>query len=163
MIRKRLGTARCPAPVAQQLLRGIFFSVSCWAVVLPSIAQAEDLVVIANPKTGIGKLSRDETIDLFLGRNRQLPSGTTAQPLDLSAAQADREHFYAKLTGKGMSEINAYWARLMFTGRATPPTQVRNQEEAVSMVSENRSAVAYVERSKVTPNVKIIFDFSAAK
>lgn len=125
---------------------------------LTSPAQADELVVVVNPKTGVTKLSRQEVIDIYMGRSRQLPSGVTALPLDVSQTQPERARFYEQLTSKSMAEINAYWARLMFSGRASPPTQVRNQEEALLMVIDNRSALTYIERSKVTPQVKVVFE-----
>jgi hypothetical protein len=125
------------------------------------VAAAEEIVVIVNQKIGLNKMSRDDVINVFLGRSRQLPSGVTALPLDLPSASPEREQFYFQLTGKRMSEINAYWARLIFSGRASPPTLVRSQEEAMQMVIDNRSAVAYVARSKVTSSATIVFELDA--
>ena len=52
-----------------------------------------------------------------------------------------------------MSEINAYWVRLRFTGRASPPTLVGSQEEALQRVMDNRSTLAYVSRSIIKPHI----------
>ena len=131
----------------------------CCLVAIPAIAAAaDDIVVIVNQNSGVNKMSRDEIINIFLGRSRQLPSGVTALPLDLPSTSPEREQFYSRLTGKSMSEINAYWARLIFSGRASPPSPVHSQEEAMQMVIDNRSAMGYVARSKVIPLVKIIFE-----
>ena len=138
-----------------------YFLVCCF-VAIPAIATAaDDIVVIVNQKIGVDKLSREEVIDIFLGRNRQLPSDVTALPMDLPGTSLEREQFYSRLTGKSMSEINAYWARLIFSGLASPPALVRSQEEAMQMVVDNRSAVGYVARSKVIPSVKIIFELNS--
>lgn len=135
-----------------------YFLVCCFAAIPAVAAAADDIVVIVNQKTDVNKMSRDEVINIFLGRNRQLPSGVTALPLDLPGTSPEREQFYSRLTGKSMSEINAYWARLIFSGRASPPSLVHSQEEAMQMVADNRSAMGYVARNKVTPSVKIIFE-----
>jgi ABC-type phosphate transport system substrate-binding protein len=124
-------------------------------------ANAADLVVIVNQKNTINKLTRDEVVDIFLGRNRQLSSGVTALPLDLPSSVAEREQFYSRLTGKSMNEINTYWARLIFSGRASPPTLMRSQEESIKMVLDNRNAVGYVERSKLNAQVKVVYDLNA--
>lgn len=118
-------------------------------------------MVIVNQKIGVNKMTRDEVINIFLGRSRQLASGVTALPLDLPGTSTERAQFYQHLTGKSMNEINAYWARLIFSGRASPPAQVRSQEEAVQMVMDNRSAVGYVSRSKVSPAVTIVFELNS--
>lgn len=134
---------------------------ACLLAFVPGSLLAEDLVVIVNQKNGVNKLNKGEVIDIFLGRNRQLSSGVTALPLDLPGAAAEREHFYSQLTGKSMSEINAYWARLIFSGRASPPVLMRSQEESMQMVTDNRSAIGYVDRSKVSAQVKVVFDLGA--
>ncbi len=122
--------------------------------------SAEDIVVVVNPKNTVSSLTRDEVIDIFMGRNRQLSSGIVALPLDLPGTSAEREAFYLRLTGKSMSEINAYWARLVFTGRASTPTLVNSQEEALHKVTENRNAVAYLKRSKASPQAKVVFELN---
>ncbi|MFA6062072.1 MAG: hypothetical protein WC736_05625 [Gallionella sp.] len=141
------------------MLRLLFF-VCCFVTLSPVALAAEDVVVIVNQKIGVNKMTRDEVINIFLGRSRQLASGVTALPLDLPGTSAERAQFYQHLTGKTMNEINAYWARLIFSGRASPPAQVRSHEEAVQMVMDNRSAVGYVSRSKVSPSVTIVFELN---
>ena len=133
----------------------IFFTVLC-----SMSALAEDIVVVVNQKNSVSKLSRDEVIDIYMGRNRQLPSGVMALPLDLPNSSPEREQFYYRLTGKTMSQINAYWARLILTGRASPPTLMHSQAEAMQMVTDNRSAVGYVNRSSASSQAKIVLDLN---
>lgn len=138
-----------------------YLLVCCLAAIPAVAAAADDIVVIVNQKVGVTRLGRDEAIGIFLGRNRRLPTGVTLLPLDLPNTSPEREQFYSRLTGKGVSEINAYWARLTFSGRATPPALVHSQEEAIQTVINNVGAVAYVARSKVTPSVKIVFELES--
>lgn len=133
----------------------IFFSVFC-----STSALAEDIVVVVNQKNSVSKLSRDEVIDIYMGRNRQLPSGVTALPLDLPTTSPEREQFYFRLTGKSMSQINAYWARLILTGRASPPTLMHSQAEAMQMVTDNRSAVGYANRSSASSQAKVVLELN---
>lgn len=138
-----------------------FFLVFCFVAIPAIAAAAEDIVVIVNNKTNVNNISRDEVINIFFGRNRRLASGITALPLDLPCTSPEREQFYLRLAGKSMNEIKAYWARLVFSGRASPPAMVQSQEEAMQVVADNLGAVGYVTRSKVTPAVKIIFELDA--
>ncbi|CAK0742630.1 hypothetical protein CCP3SC15_1200008 [Gammaproteobacteria bacterium] len=77
-------------------------------------------MVIVNPESGVEMLSREEVINIFLGRYRKLPSGIMAQPID-QADQTGKALFYKLLVGKELSEINSYWARLIFSGKTKPP------------------------------------------
>jgi ABC-type phosphate transport system substrate-binding protein len=121
-------------------------------------AIAEDIVVVMNLKSGVESLNRDDVIDIFMGRNRQLSTGETALPLDLPNSAIEREYFYSRLTNKSKSEINAYWARLIFTGRATPPTLLHSQDETIQMVIKNRNSVGYLGKSKLDPRLKVVFE-----
>ncbi len=120
-------------------------------------AQA-DLVVIANPQSGIEKLSKDEVINLYMGRNRKLASGINAMPLDLTAANTEKAKFYALLVIKNLPEINSYWARLMFSGQGSPPMQIESVDEVLDIVSSNKAAIGYIERKKLDKRVRMIYD-----
>jgi ABC-type phosphate transport system substrate-binding protein len=122
--------------------------------------HAEDIVVVVNQKNGVSKLSRDEVIDIFMGRNRLLAPGVIATPLDLPNTSVERELFYLRLTGKSMSEINAYWARLILTGRASAPLLMNSQEDALQRVVDNHSAVAYIKRGKANSQTKVVFELN---
>lgn len=119
-----------------------------------------DLVVVTHNATAVDKLSRNEVINLFFGRNRQLPSGLPAIPFDQPPDSQEKKVFYMKLVGKGPSEINAYWARLIFSGRTQPPRQAESATEMVALISSQRGAIGYIERSKMDPRLKIIYELS---
>lgn len=121
-------------------------------------AWAADLVVVVNPKSGVERLDRDDVINIFLGRYRQLPSGTTAEPLDLPAAAPEKAAFYERLVGKNLAEINAYWARLVFSGRTAPPQQVHSVEQLLDAVASRPGAIGYVERARTDARVRIVFE-----
>jgi len=117
-----------------------------------------DLVVITHPAAGVEKLDRNEVVNLFFGRHRQLPSGIPAIPLDQPSTSQERTAFYAMLVGKNLSEINAYWARLVFSGRMQPPRQTISSSELLSLVRDNRGAVGYVDRQKSDSRVKVVYE-----
>lgn len=123
-------------------------------------AKAEPLAVIVNPKSGVEQMTRSEVADVFMARARSLSPGVTALPLDLAGDSPGRQQFYQLLVGKSVAQINSYWARLIFTGRATPPRQLDDAESVVAAVAENKGAIAYVEKSKVDSRVRIVLEIS---
>jgi len=128
-------------------------------LILQPIAESRaDVVVIANPRSGIDRLSRDEVINIFLGRFRQLPSGLSVQPVDLPATQPEKAIFYLRLVNKDLSEINAYWSRLVFSGRTSPPVQAKSTDDLLDFIAKTPGAIGYVERSKVDSRVKLVFE-----
>lgn len=138
------------------LLRFVAFLLA----LMPLAASAESIVVVVNPSSGVETLSRNDVINIFLGSFRQLPSGIPALPVDLPQGDAARAEFYRLLVGKNPSEINAYWSRLIFSGKTRPPIQAQRVEDAVSMVQGSVGAITYLERSKVSGRLRIVFELS---
>lgn len=122
-----------------------------------AVADDDVLVVIASPSAGPLELGRSELVHLYMGRLNRLPSGLSALTLDLEDA---REAFYAGLVNKRLSEINAYWARLVFSGRASPPRTVATVEEMLDIVANNPGAIGYVRRADVNDRVQVVMEIS---
>jgi len=134
-----------------------YLLLSLLIAVSASPAAAADWVLIANPKAGIGHLSQDDVTNIYLGRYRRLPSGLTAEPIDQPAESSLKARFYRQLVDKNLAEINAYWARLVFSGKTRPPRVVASDEDAVQLVSRNLDALAYVDKTKVDARVTVVF------
>jgi ABC-type phosphate transport system substrate-binding protein len=128
----------------------------CLVLLLISGNASAELAVVANPNSGIDKLSKDEVINIYMGRTRKLPNGLTGMPIDLSNTHHEKMQFYSLLVGKELAEINSYWARLRFSGLGQPPLQVNSMEDAINLVSENKGAIAYIDSKKIDKRVKLI-------
>jgi hypothetical protein len=122
------------------------------------VAHADPLVLVVNPASGVQSMTKDQAVNLFMGRYRKLPSGITAIPVDISGESAERRRFYQVLLQKDLADINAYWARLIFSGQASPPLQAPDARTALDLVATNRSAVAYVERRMIDNRVKVVLE-----
>ena len=125
---------------------------------LASLPATAELVVVVNPKSGVERLNRDEVINIFLGRYRQLPSGIAAQPVDLPATQPEKALLYHLLVGKDLDQIASYWSRLVFSGRTSPPIQAGSAEEVLRFVAANRGAVGYLDRGRVDTRVRVVLE-----
>jgi ABC-type phosphate transport system substrate-binding protein len=137
-------------------MRIVTFILAAWLLAAGS-AYAADLVVIANTGSGFDKLTRDEAVNIFMGRYKKLPSGITALPMDESSQKAA---FYRMLVGKELAEIQSYWARLIFSGQSSPPRLMDDPNEVIETVSNNKGAIGYIDRKKVTARVKVVLDLS---
>lgn len=121
-------------------------------------AAHADLVVVAHPHSGIERLTQEDVVNIYLGRYRRLPSGVTAEPLDQPVESETRSRFYRQLVNKSLAEINAYWARLVFSGKTRPPQVVEDAGHALRYVATQPGAMAYVERAQADARVKIVFE-----
>lgn len=123
-------------------------------------ASAE-IVVIVNNDNPTEQLSRSEVIDLYMGRNTSFPDNSPAAPLDQAIRSEIRFQFYEQLVGKNVAEVNAYWARLLFTGRATPPRPMESSDKILQFVQDNKNAIAYLDSMNVNTKVKVVYRFEA--
>ena len=94
-----------------------------------------------------------------MGRYLTFPDGEVSQPLDLPAQSTLKNDFYHQLVNKSEQKINAYWARLLFSGRAKPPSQTTSVEDALNKVEASKFAIGYIPKSQVTDTVKVVYQF----
>lgn len=123
---------------------------------LPCLVMA-DTVVVVNPENPILSLTREQVVDIYMGRRLYFPDGNAAQPIDHPSDSRLRADFYRKLVDRSIPQINAYWARLQFTGRATPPGVMDSAGSVLKTVRQKREAIAYLESSEVDGKVKIVY------
>lgn len=119
-----------------------------------SLGTHADVYVIANP--GLPELNRQQVADLYLGRLRMLPSGEPATVLDQPNDRPVREQFFRLLLNMPLPQVNAYWARLTFTGRQTAPEISPDDGAVVRIVSSNPRAIGYVGSPPPDNQVRVI-------
>ncbi len=136
-------------PAKLSTMRGLFV---IWLVVAGSRACAGDLAVIVNPACGADSMSREEVSHLFLGRIKHLPSGLSAVVID---SLAQRDAFYRALVGRSLAEIDAYWARLRFSGHTQPPLRL-DAADVLEWVARDPGAIGYIDATLVDRRVKTV-------
>lgn len=126
-------------------------------LMLAPLAVKADLAVVVNPENSIDSLEERDVVDLYMGRFMAFPNGVSALPLDQPINSEIRAEFYQLLTEKSVAQINAYWAKLIFSGRATPPRMARSGDDIIEMVLNNKNAIAYIPHEEVTDEVKVVY------
>lgn len=116
-------------------------------------------VVVVNAASAVKQLSQDEVINIFLGRYRRLPTGESAIPIDQPEGSPLRAEFYRRLVNKDLNEINAYWSRLIFSGRTSPPVQAANLADVMYLLNSGASSIGYLDRSQVDKRFRIVLEF----
>ncbi|HRH16889.1 MAG TPA: phosphate ABC transporter substrate-binding protein [Aquabacterium sp.] len=119
-------------------------------------ATHAQVVVIVSAKSPVNTLSRQQVSNIFLGRSHAYPNGSPAIPLDLQNGTGLREEFSEKVHGIAPSQLNAYWSRMVFTGKGTPPKLAIPPEIAVKLTAANHQMISYVDRGWVNDSVKVI-------
>jgi ABC-type phosphate transport system substrate-binding protein len=125
-------------------------------IFLPFQARA-DIVVIVNPRSNITVLTHHQIIDIYMGRNPRLANEQKLQPYDQAMDSPTRSDFYYGITGKPVAAINAYWARLLFTGRASPPKPVADNSAMLDLIEKNPMAIGYLDERYLNEHVTVVY------
>jgi ABC-type phosphate transport system substrate-binding protein len=115
-----------------------------------------DIVVVANKDNQIEALTKKQIIDIYMGRKSTFPNGEVVLPIDQEIDSTTRKLFYQNLVNKTVSEINTYWARLLFSGRATPPRPANNGSSVINIIKNNKSAIGYIKLEDITDDVRVL-------
>ena len=125
----------------------------------PAPARAEGvLVIIVNVDSGVTHLTREQAEAIFMGRQRRLPSGLLALPVEQLLPPEARVRFYQYLVHLPLAQVRAYWARLYFSGQAQPPRQTQSAEETVEVVLANKGAIGFMEKGRVDHRVREVLE-----
>lgn len=122
-----------------------------------SPATTAEIAVIVNPSNS-ATISIDDVKSLFYGKQKGFSDGKTALVLSLSEGEPLRSEFNTSVLGKTDAQVKAYWSKLIFTGKGTPPKEVTAQE-MLELVAKNPNTIGFVNASSVNDNVKVIATF----
>lgn len=140
-------------------LLNAFSKMALGLTLLASAAAYADVVVIVSAKNANYGLEKNDVEQIFLGKTSTFPDGSKAVPIDQNEGSASRDTFNDKVLGKSASQLKAYWSRLIFTGKGTPPKESGNDAEVKALVADNPNLVGYVDSKVVDNSVKIVFKF----
>lgn len=128
--------------------RHLFALALAAGVLAAPLAQAADLVVIANPT--VGPLTKDQVADLFLGKSQAFT------PIDQAEASPLYAEFYKKATGRDAAQVKSTWSRIVFSGKGQPPKQLPDSAAVKKAVAADPKGVGYIEKSAVDGTVKAV-------
>lgn len=117
------------------------------------------LIVVVHKSNPVDALSSREVLDIYMGRFNSYPDGNSVDTTDHPQDSQIREDFYDRLVGKSIPQVNAYWARLLFTGKAEPPLTQSSALDVVQYVQGNTNAIAYLYDTTLSDNLKVVFRF----
>ena len=123
---------------------GLLMVVAAMASAAPARAENAGMRVIVNARNPIAAMTRVDVSKLFLGKSDKWPDGSVAAPVDIAGRTQTRRLFSQEILGKELVAIENRWQQLIFKGEAVPPPTKSTEQEAISFVSQNPGAIAYV-------------------
>ena len=137
-------------------MRSLKSILSVCALTLAAAGVNAEVVVIVNPKNPAANLSAEQVAALYLGNSSTFPDGGAATLADQPESAGVRGTFYEKATGRSAAQAKATWARLTFTGKGTPPKELKSDADVKAFVASDPKAIGYVDSSPVDGSVKAV-------
>ena len=128
------------------------------ACALLSASVVADIAVVVHPSNA-NVVSSDDLSRLFLGRASSFADGSKATPLNLAEGATARDEFDSKVLSRSSSQLKAYWSKLVFTGKGTPPKELADDAAVKAAVAADPTAVGYISSSSVDNSVKVVANF----
>jgi len=117
---------------------------------------AADVVAVVSAQSTVTTLSREQIVNIFLGKTSVAPGGEPIVPIDQAEGSPLRDEFYARYAGKSAAQIKAYWSKIIFTGRGYPPSTVPDSVAVKKQIVENPHAIGYIDQSLVDDSVRVL-------
>ncbi len=118
-------------------------------------AHAE-IALIAHPGNAEKSLTSEQVKQIFLGKTGNFPAGNKVVPVDQKDGDSLKNEFYTKVIQKDPSEIKAYWSKLVFAGKGTPPSVLNGDDEVKAWVAKNPDGLGYINKKLVDGSVKVL-------
>jgi len=123
------------------------------ALLLSSTYSFAELVVIVHPGNSLEAITKDKLKRIYLGKSKEFPNGLIIAALDQEKESEEKEKFYKKVVGKSLSQVSAYWSRLII-----PPRVLPNDEAIKSWVASHPESIAYINAESADNSIKTIFN-----
>ena len=117
-----------------------------------------DIAVVVNPANA-NAVSADDLNRLFLGRTSNFADSSKATPLNLAEGHVARDEFDSKVLNRSAAQLKAYWSKLVFTGKGTPPKELADDAAVKAAVAADVTAIGYISSSSVDGSVKVVASF----
>ena len=120
-------------------------------------ATAQNAVIVNSSNTA--EISNSDIKKLFLGKRNSFTSGSSATLATIETGNDVREKFNSGVLNKSEAQYTGYWAKLTFTGRATPPKEFASSQAVKEFVASNPDAIGVVDLADVDDSVRVVLEF----
>ena len=125
------------------------------ALLMSTSSGAEQFAIVVNANNNEA-IEISDVERIYLGKKGAADSRFEGKPIHLPRDNRLFKAFSKKVLGKTPSQLRAYWAKRIFTGKGRPPDTVSSQSELVEILTNNLNAIGYMNMTKVSPQLRII-------
>lgn len=139
-------------------MRNVIHTFVALLLVIASYCASADVVVVVHPSNN-ASFDKSSISKLFLGKAKSFDDGNQAVPINQAEGTNTRDTFNSTVLSKSGSQLKAYWSKLVFTGKGSPPKEVASDAEVIDLISKNPSMIGYIDSASLTDAVKSVGSF----
>ncbi len=117
-----------------------------------------EVEIIVHPSNA-SAMDKDAIKRIFLGKTRAFPGGGEAVPVSLKEGSPENADFTKSVLSKTPKQLKAYWAKMVFTGKGTPPRQMDSPSKLLELIAANPSLIGFVPAGTANATVKVVGKF----
>jgi hypothetical protein len=117
---------------------------------------ASEIYVITHADTPLNGITKNQLFDLYMGRRNSIENSGQLYLIERDRNSMLREQFFRSIKGVPLPVVNAYWAKLVFTGKVKAPKTIEPESEVIRNVSLHRNSLAYVTDKPDVEMVKVL-------
>ncbi|PKF79301.1 hypothetical protein CW749_12770 [Vibrio sp. vnigr-6D03] len=123
------------------------------ALLLMSPCVFAELYIVVSDRSELESITKEQVAGLYLGRSR----GKLSRRITILERNGEvRESFYEEISDLSLSQVNAHWAKLKFSGRVRAPLVMKSEEELIARLLRDKSALGYVRNKPSHSKLKVI-------
>lgn len=123
-----------------------------------STSTLADVAVIVHPSNG-SAIDATAVTKIFTGKSKSFSDGSKVSPVSQNASSDVAKEFNKKALKKSSSQLKAYWSKLVFTGKGTPPKDLSNDAAVLKHVASTPNAIGFVSAGSVDDSVKVVQNY----
>jgi len=134
------------------------FSLICMVMLcsISLMAQDNNLVVIGNQSGTPTEIKMNELKAVFRGQRQRWGDGTKVVIAMIKTTTPLGNEISEKIYSMNGDGVRGFWAGISFAGKFDPPNVFNTESEVEAFVSQNPGAIAILDRTTTTPDVKTI-------
>jgi len=120
-----------------------------------SATTLAEVAVIVHPSNG-NAIDAALIKKIFTGKSKSFTDGSKVGPVSQSASSDVTAEFNKKALKKSSSQLKAYWSKLVFTGKGTPPKELGNDAAVLKHVASTPNAIGFITAGSEDSSVKVV-------
>lgn len=127
------------------------------SLILPALSVA-DIAMVVHKDSSLSAVEMKDVKLLYLGKRKKI-AGVKVIPVALADDHETTKRFVNGVLSKTLKQHRGYWARIVFTGKGTPPEKVRTSAELKQWITQNPEGIGFIDTKDIDDSVKVTATF----